>query len=187
MLTLVSDDEAGDIDWDEMLSQAVFVDMNLRATWAREVQDLIPWVIDKFPDLGGMLGFHLQLVRREAPIGSFRVDILARDEAGRKIVVEIQFGPTDHKHFGQVVLYALEGRADVVIWVSAGNPLLTGTGPFRREHVDALIGLNRRFAGEVEFYGVGLTMESEPGGTVTKPCFAIAAEPPPVVTGGGSN
>jgi hypothetical protein len=52
---------------------------------------------------------------------SLSADIVARDGAGRLVIIENQFGPTDHGHFGQVVLYACEARADVVVWLAAGG------------------------------------------------------------------
>ena len=49
-----------------------------------------------------------RLVEREAQIGALRAGILAIDDRGRKVIIENQFGPTDHMHFGQIVLYGLE-------------------------------------------------------------------------------
>ena len=50
-------------------------------------------------------------MEREAQIGAFRAGILAIDDRGRKVIIENQFGPTDHMHFGQIVLYGLETSA----------------------------------------------------------------------------
>lgn len=78
-------------------------------------------MIDHLSDLSSHLGMSLEFVGREVPIGRFCADIEARDADGRKVLIENQFGPTDHEHFGQLVMYACESRADVVVWLAAGS------------------------------------------------------------------
>lgn len=58
----------------------------------------------------------------EVAVGTFRTDITARDGSGRPVIIENQLGPSDHVHFGQVVLYALESKANVVVWLVAVEP-----------------------------------------------------------------
>jgi hypothetical protein len=131
-----------------------------KTLWPREVEDFTPWLIDHLSLLGEALEVNLSLVSREAPLGDFRADIVAQDERGRKVIIENQFGPTDHKHLGQVVSYACEAKADVMVWVSVGSSMF-GRQPFRPEHVRALDRLNVVFDGQVAFYGVAVTLESE--------------------------
>jgi hypothetical protein len=133
--------------------------LDVRETWPDEVNHLTPWVIDNLPDLANHIGTPLEFVGRETPAGCFRADIEARDADGRKVLIENQFGPTDHQHFGQLVLYACELRADIVVWVSAGSRSLS-SDPFRPEHSRALRRLNEDFAGRISFFGVALGVSS---------------------------
>ncbi|MFI6995793.1 hypothetical protein [Nonomuraea wenchangensis] len=126
-----------------------------------EVLHLTPWVISNLGMLGDALDMRLEFVAREVPLGTFRADILARDDKGRKVVIENQFGPSDHGHFGQVVLYALESHADVVVWLSTGWKWRT-PHPLRLEHRRALAQLNEVFIARTSFYGVELSFSSEP-------------------------
>jgi len=134
---------------------------DVRKTWPREARDLTPWVREHLPELAGQLGLQLEFVGQEVAVGDFLADIEARDEQGRKVLIENQFGPTDHIHLGQIVLYACEARADIVVWVAAGTKWFR-RAPIRPEHRRALTVLNERFAGVTRFYGVQLVVSSEP-------------------------
>ncbi|MCG7523824.1 hypothetical protein MHW47_05095 [Streptomyces sp. OfavH-34-F] len=90
-------------------------------------------------------------------VGGLRLDISARDEHGRAVVVEAQFGPADHGHLGQLVTYAHACEAAVAVWVVADTDPL-----FYTEHLTALAELNELFAGRRQFFAVALTLESEP-------------------------
>jgi hypothetical protein len=129
--------------------------------WPNEVNDLAPWVASHLEDLGALLGFRLELVAREVRVDDFSVDIEARDDLGRKVLVEVQFGPSDHRHLGQIVSYACTQAADVIIWVSAGSKSFRRE-PLRPGHRQALRVLNRQFHPLVEFYGVELVVGSTP-------------------------
>lgn len=141
-------------DWSEVRSSAIG---SPKQMWPDEERDLTPWVVDHLDELGGKLGLQLTFVERESQVGTFRADILAVDERGRKVIIENQFGPTDHMHFGQIVLYGLETRASVVVW------LATFSFPygFRLEHRSAVRRLNEVFGPEISFCGVELSVESE--------------------------
>jgi hypothetical protein len=132
-----------------------------RGMWPDEVRDLTRWVIDNLAVLGGELGLSLVYVDREVALGGFRADIEARDGDGRRVIIENQFGPTDHRHFGQVVVYACEARADVVVWLAA-DELRARIPAFREEHCRALARLNEVFAGKVAFFGVEVGVRSDP-------------------------
>lgn len=88
--------------------------------------------------------------------GGLRLDLAARDEHGRQVVVEAQFGEGDHEHFGKTIAYAYTVGADVAVWV------VVGTDPvFHAEHLGALAELNEVFAGRRQFHAVVVTLESE--------------------------
>ncbi|MFI7694217.1 hypothetical protein ACIBQ6_34500 [Nonomuraea sp. NPDC049655] len=149
-----------EFDWASV--EVVSYELDVRNTWPDEDRDLTPWVIDNLPLLGQKLGRSLEFVASEVLIGRFRADIVARDDAGKTVIIENQFGPSDHGHFGQIVLYACEYQADAIVWVSAGASWAVPY-PLRPEHRrGALQRLNEQFAGTIDFFGVELQVQSEP-------------------------
>ncbi|BAW31207.1 conserved hypothetical protein [Methanothermobacter sp. MT-2] len=49
----------------------------------------------------------------------YRLDILAYESGTeRKIVIENQFGTTNHKHLGQLITYIAGFNAEVVVWIA---------------------------------------------------------------------
>ncbi len=77
-------------------------------------------------------------------------------------MIENQFGPSDHGHFGQLVLYACEARADVAVWLVTEAHRWSISGGIRPEHRAAMRRLNEVFAGQIAFYGVELEVSSDP-------------------------
>jgi hypothetical protein len=143
----------------------------LRDVWAHEANDFTPWLAESenLSLLADTLRMPLlELQRTEVPVGGFFIDILARDVDARVVVIENQFGPTDHTHLGQILTYVAgqEGQATVV-WIAE---------TIRDEHRAAVDWLNSStiegfdfFAVEIEALRIG---ESTPA-----PRFNIAAKP----------
>lgn len=138
-----------------------------RQLWPLETTHLHPWLVDNLDALARCLGLErLEITGREVQIGTqrldedrwvggMRVDVDARDERGRRVVVEAQLGP-DHGHLGQLLVYAHGAEADLAVWLIAHHePSLHG------EQLELLAELNALYAGRREFAVVGLTVESE--------------------------
>lgn len=122
--------------------------VDVRTIWQHEASDFTPWLADNLDMLGDALGVELEFVEKEASVGGFSLDILARDANDRSVVViENQFGTTDHSHLGQLLAYAAGFNAAKIIWV---------TEDFRDEHRDALDWLNRRTDEDTQFFGVAV-------------------------------
>jgi hypothetical protein len=120
--------------------------IDIRNIWPHEANDFTPWLAEHITELGDALGLELESLGTEAPVGSFRLDILARDRDGdRPVAIENQLGETDHAHLGQLLTYTAGYDANVVVWIA---------GKFKDEHRAALDLLNRRTDDDSEFFGV---------------------------------
>src|SRR5262245_28767436 len=88
--------------------------------WGNETQVFTPWLAANLNLLGEALQIEeLTLKGTEVPAGDFRLDILAEDQDGNPVIVENQFGNTDHKHLGQLISYvASQGERATVVWVA---------------------------------------------------------------------
>jgi RecB family endonuclease NucS len=51
-----------------------------------------PWLADNLKELGDALGMDLELQQKEADVGDFSLDLLAKDNTGRIVVIEHEVG-----------------------------------------------------------------------------------------------
>ena len=145
--------------------------VDLREVWQREDGDFTPWLAqkDNLNAFGAAIWLgDLELEGTEQWVGSFRADIVARDDDDRLVLIENQLNTSDHGHLGQIVAY-LAGfdRPSVVCWI---------TSRFRPEHRAAIDWLNRRtpsdfafFAIEVELYRIGTSDPAPRFNVVSRP------------------
>lgn len=135
--------------------------------FTHEAHDFTPWLAGNLELLGEELGLLLQLKEREYAVGRYSLDLLLEDAQGRTVIVENQFGQTDHDHLGKLLTYCAGTEADVVIWIAE---------TLTEEHVAALEWLNESTVAGVGFFGVELELleidDSRPA-----PHFRVAVKP----------
>jgi hypothetical protein len=82
-----------------MTSLGNLVRVDPRTVWKHEAHEFTPWRIENIDRLRQVLGLKQEVVEREASVGDFSVDILARDLGRDRLVgIENQLEPTDHSH-----------------------------------------------------------------------------------------
>jgi hypothetical protein len=135
--------------------------------WTHEGHDFTPWLAENLGLLGEELGLSRQLKEREYAVGRYSLDLLLEDAQGRTVIVENQFGQTDHDHLGKLLTYCGGAEADVVVWISE---------TLTEEHVAALEWLNESTVAGVGFFGVELELlkidDSKPA-----PHFRVVVKP----------
>ena len=139
----------------------------LRDVWPKEDADFTPWLKDHLDELDNTLGLGLTNARREVRAGAFRIDIVAETDFG-DIVIENQYGSSNHRHLGQLVTYISHRDVQRAIWVVEEG---------RQEHVKAVEMLNERGFGQVWMVTVRAVRI---GDSAPAPLFSIVAEPPEI-------
>jgi hypothetical protein len=147
----------------------------IREGWPREDTEFTPWLAtdDNLSSLGEEIGFDLELVETESGVGQYRVDILAkRVGTDETVVIENQFGKTDHSHLGQLLTYAAgvgaEGTgAKTIVWIAEN---------FTEPHRAALDWLNQCTEPGIRFFAVELQLWRI-GESALAPKFSIVSRP----------
>jgi hypothetical protein len=120
--------------------------IDLREEWKHEANDFTIWLSqeENLRLLGDEIGYEIVLLKTEAEVGNFNVDILAEEEnTKKKIVIENQLEITDHDHLGKLITYASGHVASVAVWV---------VSDVREEHRKAIDWLNEHTDEEIDFY-----------------------------------
>lgn len=122
------------------------VEVPLRNQWAGEATDFTPWLSRNLDRVSEALGLELELETVEASAGDFTADIVAKDiGTNRRVVIENQFGGTDHKHLGQILTYSSVLKASVVIWIAE---------KVRPEHKSAMDFLNLNLKESLQIFAI---------------------------------
>jgi RecB family endonuclease NucS len=96
-----------------MISKLIPVE--LREVWKNEAKDFTTWLGNNLDYIKEQLGIELSLVETEKSVGAFYVDVLAKDNNDRLVIIENQLGKTDHDHLGKVLTYLTNLEAKTAI------------------------------------------------------------------------
>jgi hypothetical protein len=144
--------------------------VDLRAVWEHEALSFTRWLAkeENLELLGEELGISIKLLKTEANVGGFNVDILAEEEGSdRKIIIENQLEVTNHDHLGKLITYASGVNAGVIIWIFKD---------IRDEHRRAIDWLNEHTDENIDFFAV--KMEAwQIGDSLPAPKFQIISNP----------
>ena len=141
-----------------------------RTGWRYEDADFTPWLgeAENLDLLGKTVALDLELIAREHRVGPYRADLLCRNtDDDSLVVIENQFGASDHKHLGQLLTYAAGLQAATVIWVAP---------EFTDEHQAAVNWLNEHTGDDVRFFALEIELWRI-GDSAMAPKFNIAARP----------
>ena len=119
--------------------------------WKHEEQDFTPWLAkdENISRLSEAIGLELQVEGIEVPVGPYSADVLAKDAYGNYVVIENQYGKTDHGHLGQILTYAATLGATAVVWIAE---------QFTDEHHKAIEWLNEHVGSELSLYAIEMEL-----------------------------
>jgi hypothetical protein len=123
--------------------------VDVRDIWNDEARDFTPWLGSEegLGLLSETIEATLELVIQEAKVGPFSADLLLKvvGEEDHLVVVENQFGKTDHDHLGKIITYASGLKAKTIVWIAE---------TFTDEHRQALLWMNEIAGERVGLFGL---------------------------------
>lgn len=146
------------------------VEVDVRELWRHEQYDFSDWLAkdENLALLNETIGLTLADVQKETFVGSYRADLVAKDETSNiKVLIENQLEATNHDHLGKIVTYASGLDADVVVWI---------VKTAREEHRAAIEWLNQKTVDDVSFFLLEIHAYRI-GDSLPAPMFEVVAKP----------
>lgn len=143
--------------------------VDLREVWANEARDFTPWLAreENISRLSEAIGIELEVEDTEKSVGSFSADILCQEaNSDHRVLIENQFGKTDHDHLGKLITYAAGLDAVTIVWISSN---------IRDEHRAALDWLNDNTTKDIKFLGIEIELYRI-GNSPIAPNFKIVSQ-----------
>lgn len=145
-------------------------EVNIRKVWGHEQYDFSTWLAkeENMKELGDVLGLSLINIETEKFVGSYRCDILCKDEFTDKVVlIENQLEPTNHDHLGKIITYSSGLDASVIVWIVESA---------RDEHASAIEWLNKHTDENISFFLIEVHAY-QIGNSAPAPQFKIIEQP----------
>lgn len=125
-------------------------EVDVRDLWRHEQYDFSNWLAkeENIKLLDDEIGLTLMDINKEVYIGSYRCDLVAKDETtGQIVIIENQLEATNHDHLGKIITYAAGLDAKTIIWI---------VKEAREEHKAAIEWLNNNSSEEIGFFLIEL-------------------------------
>lgn len=125
-------------------------EVDVRDLWKHEQYDFSNWLAkeENIELLDDEIGLTLMDINKEVYIGSYRCDLVAKDETtGQIVIIENQLEETNHDHLGKIITYAAGLDAKTIIWI---------VKEAREEHKAAIEWLNNNSSEEIGFFLIEL-------------------------------
>lgn len=104
----------------DIIKLGTLEEVDIRDIWAHEQYNFSSWLAEpkNIELINKIIGLTLVDIQTEVEIGSYKCDIVAKDETSdTTVVIENQLEPTDHDHLGKIITYASGLGAKVVVWI----------------------------------------------------------------------
>lgn len=143
---------------------------NLRSVWVNEEYDFTPWLAKEsnIKILSDELGIPIRVVKTEASVGKYSLDILAiNEDTNQNIIIENQLENTDHDHLGKILCYGAGYDARTIIWIVKN---------VNEEHKRAIEWLNEHSDDNINLFLVRIEL-FKIGDSMVAPHFEVVSQP----------
>lgn len=142
----------------------------IKKIWPHEEKDLTPWIAKNIDSLNNVLNLQIEIESNEEYIYNFRLDLSGTENYSQTpVIIENQFGLSDHDHLGKLLTYSANKEAGIIIWIASEVQIA---------HRNTVEWLNRISPEEMTFYCVELEV-FRIDNSLPAPNFRIVAGPPP--------
>ncbi len=145
-------------------------EVDVRDLWKHEQYDFSNWLAKEanIELLNDILGLTLTDIDKEVFVGSYRCDLVARDEtSGTRVIIENQLDASNHDHLGKIITYASGLNANVIVWIVTQA---------REEHRSAIEWLNNNTGNDLSFFLIEVHAYKI-GDSLPAPKFEIIEKP----------
>lgn len=143
---------------------------DLRTIWKNEEYDFTPWLAKEsnIKLLSDELGIPIKVIKTEAPVGKYSLDILAvNEDTNENIIIENQLEVTNHDHLGKILVYGAGYDAKTIIWL---------VKDINEEHKQAIDWLNEHSDDSVNLFLIKIEL-FKIGDSAIAPHFEVVSQP----------
>lgn len=142
--------------------------VDIKKAWETEGRHFTPWLEKEIEILNEALGVEIEIIERESAIGDFKADLFGRElNLKTNVIIENQFGRTDHDHLGKLLTYSAGKDAGIIIWIAE---------EFREKHRSVLDWLNESSGENRSFFGAEIEVVRI-GDSSLAPNFKVVSKP----------
>ena len=146
------------------------IEVDVRDLWKHEQYDFSNWLAkeENIQLLDDEIGLTLTDINKEVFIGSYRCDLVAKDETtGKIVIIENQLEATNHDHLGKIITYAAGLDSQTIVWI---------VKEAKEEHKAAIEWLNNNTSEEIGFFLIELHAYKI-GDSLPAPMFKVIEKP----------